>query len=385
LGLPISKLNKEVFFHILKVMAPTSRYGNSLNIDYGNIGDSMRSSWAFGDEFFVFSPIEVHGLQEIYNNLPAFDMDKTRRVYRTDGDPFARLSSELLLIITSYMRKITTITKIRKASPAFANLELRNGWWKQRIHADMPWLWDLPSQATYEIDWKKAYHRFYWGSKPLTRKTTRIHGLCNRRRIWEQMCPEFAQPYLKEEARYTKFGYVGSPVLNGIYARMSSEISAMDGCDVGVVRTMEPLLNCFSNLPNAEPSLLMQWTEDGYLADVQVLQNSDENDIPTRNLDVEVSETQRVFIVTTREAEVETECFCWSTDQVVGFTILFAKSPPISLGSEDGQKHQLLVQNGYFIVGLEVQRISEGAVCRIGLFEQPLHRSNGCVRVSNLP
>ena len=206
------------------------------------------------------------------------------------------------------------------------------------------------------------------------------------------MCPNFSHEYLKKETRFKKVGFVGSPGINGIYARMTENLAAVKPSE-NTLKTMESLFHNFEDLPRAKPSLLVEWTEDGFLADLRILKAT-ENETTMRDLDIKVESTSTVefpeddwltgFVVTSREFEPEQlkNGGFFTPSQAIGIDIIFAKSPEIKLGSNLGKKFGISVKDGFFVVGLQVSRVAQGTLRCIGLFEQPLARANGCLRVA---
>ena len=66
MGIAASQLNHEVFFDALKGLAQRERNGRSLDLDYGEIGVSMRQRWKLSDEYFLFNPVQVKGLEDVF-------------------------------------------------------------------------------------------------------------------------------------------------------------------------------------------------------------------------------------------------------------------------------------------------------------------------------
>jgi hypothetical protein len=59
------------------------------------------------------------------------------------------------------------------------------GFWQRKIREDMPWLWELFSQDTQGIDFRKAYLYFEKKTRPRYGLDDRDWlALANRRRIW---------------------------------------------------------------------------------------------------------------------------------------------------------------------------------------------------------
>lgn len=223
LTISVSHLDKEAFFETLHSMAQKFEHGISLEIDYGDVSEEMDQYWLTERdmEHYVFNPVEVKGLKGFLANLPQrnVSIDGPAKAFNTKGDPFATLPPDILLIVMTHLKKMATVFKVRRASPAFANLELTNSFWRNRLHSDMPWLWDLPAPMTEqqrnETDWQFVYRKLYWGSKGFSQKKNKIYGLCNRRRIWEQLCPTFADAYLEIEACPDRLGAITPAILDG--------------------------------------------------------------------------------------------------------------------------------------------------------------------------
>ncbi|CAI6021641.1 unnamed protein product [Clonostachys chloroleuca] len=206
LDISMSQLNNTSFFQVLKALDDGSEHGTFLDIDYGDI-TSVMCEWTRNgsEDYFLFNPVNVTGLTELYQNPPRCDDSITheKKMVSVKGDPFRKFSQEIILLIMSELDVPTTF-KMRQSSPAFANTGLGVSFWKSHIVGDMPWLWDFPASALVEVegvDWEQLYRTLYRGSKYNAGNGIQFNGLCNRRRIWEQMCPVFAVPYLENESR----------------------------------------------------------------------------------------------------------------------------------------------------------------------------------------
>jgi hypothetical protein len=206
LRVSLSDLDKETFFGSFKKLYEDGLGLTScLNIDYGDIMPSMERQWLMhhGDEYMVSDPINVGELQELYAKLPLRETKLQSKIkpYDTNGDVFATLSQEILLLIFSNLTDMASVLNTRIASPAFANMTLTRAFWMSRINSEMPWLWDFPAFDTLEnadqIDWQQAFRILWWGSDPGSRGKNKFYGLCNRRRIWEQLLPILTEGYEK--------------------------------------------------------------------------------------------------------------------------------------------------------------------------------------------
>ncbi|CAH0004315.1 unnamed protein product [Clonostachys byssicola] len=206
MDIPMSQLNNASFLEVLKALEEHTEGPRFLDIDYGDIDTAMCSSWTTNSgEYFLSNPVNVARLTELYRNPPRYDDSITheKKMIRVGGDPFRKLSQEIILLIMSEL-DVPTIFKMRQTSPAFSNAGLGVSFWKSHIVCDMPWLWDFPASTLVQVegvDWEQLYGTLYRGSRYKAANSIQIHGLCNRRRIWEQMCHVFAVPYWKIESR----------------------------------------------------------------------------------------------------------------------------------------------------------------------------------------
>lgn len=117
------------------------------------------------------------------------------------SDPFAN-SPELLFLIMIRL-PVVSFEAFRHASPAAARLDLDNGFWKQKVRHNMPWIFDLPEEANdhpgHKIDWVQVYTDLDMASEPdedwETLGVFRFLGvLKNCRRIWET-CEDIARAF----------------------------------------------------------------------------------------------------------------------------------------------------------------------------------------------
>ncbi|VUC23465.1 unnamed protein product [Clonostachys rosea] len=388
----VPELDKEIFFDTLKSKAADDQSGRSLNIHYGDISDKMEQYWGAerNAEHYVCDPVEVKGLRELYYNLPLRKGDSVSelKIYSTEGDTFARFPPDILLLIASHLKEVTALYTLRQASPAFANLELSNGFWRKRLKDDMPWLWDLPTPTfsqLHDVDWKKVYHRLDWGSRPYARKQNRIPGLCNRRRIWTQLCPVFAEEYTQFAANVKAWGSTKPLALKDAFESTPRQL----GCpEVGGTRAItENMIDFFGDLPSADISLVVDWAASQHLIDIHLLKDGHHNPTKGQRLTPDHTETVHIpdddwltgLIFTSREEMVEGR---EEERYIFGLDILFAKRPPVKLGSDQGDKRLFYVSSpDRFIVALKPYRTDEGILTRMGLVEQPSEHAEGCHRI----
>ncbi|KAI9148071.1 hypothetical protein HJFPF1_11893 [Paramyrothecium foliicola] len=383
----VPELRKDIFLHALINIADSEGYRGCLGIDYGDIAKYQEQYWEIcrGAEHFVCDPVDIKGLRAFWAHPPLLQGRElaSAKLCRTQGDPFAKLSPEILLLIISHFGEIKILFEARKASPAFANLELLSGFWKARIPHDMPWLWDCPSFASLEnsgtIDWEHVYRRLWWGSEP-SAKTTRIPGLCNRRRIWVQLLPNFAAAY--EQSREVLAGRRPNPptALRGAHADIDRRLIHPKPSDEQWETA--PLLDHISDLRTAEPVLFAEWASDGHLAKMHVYQDASQISTPIDGT-VRPRKEDHVliakhdwlmgFVVTSRGQGHGMDVL--PKRQVVGLTVLFAHGEPQQLGSADGDKRLLYVNKHSFIVGLKMQGNAHETFSSLVLLQQSLSKA----------
>ncbi|VUC20918.1 unnamed protein product, partial [Clonostachys rosea] len=387
--LGVSEVEKTLLHAVFGRLAPDDKSSGSscLNLDYGEISKYMEQYWAVerGGEHCVFNPVQVRGLNQLYDSFPPRSQADAGEVgtYQTGGDPFAKLSADLLFLIMSQFSDMGPVLKLRKASPAFANIQLSNGFWKKRVQDDMPWLWDMPTFTDSEIatiDWKQTYHKLDLASLPSSGPKVQIHGLSNRRRIWEQICPNFFKPYSELQSNLLAWGAMEAPVL-----RDACEPEATGWGGPGNYPwklTTETLLDMFHELPDAKPVITADWTDEGYLVDLHARQEKDLHAIIAKDkrdmVPIPDDDWLTGFIIHTREVGVEDG---QAKRRIFGLDVLFAKQLPVRLGSSEGDKRLFYVKEDNFIVALKTSRSADGLLVQLGLIEQPLSFAEDSSRI----
>lgn len=218
MGTEPAELDRQALLETFRSLVGRPHNWRKLCVDYGDMSRAHRGLFHLlpGDEHFLYDPLRVSGLEESLRDLPRVSgKDRERekkgkgkeRRYDTRGDPFAALAPELLLLVLEALPDADGIGAVRRASPAFANLALDASYWRTKVARDMPWLWelggllaapadDVDDDAGREdpVDWARLYWKMSRASNESARGK-RMFGLCNRKRIWEQMCPQFAGKY----------------------------------------------------------------------------------------------------------------------------------------------------------------------------------------------
>ncbi|VUC33095.1 unnamed protein product [Clonostachys rosea] len=391
--LGVSELNKEVFLESLKSLAEEGDGGRSLDIDYGDIYEHMDQYWwaKQGTEHFVSDPVEVQGLSEFYNQLPTRDTTgiESPLAFTTEGDPFGWLPADVLLVLISHCPSMSDVFSLRTASPAVANVQLGNGFWRKKLKTNMPWLWDFPEPTDSQIahvDWKKVYHKLEWGSRPESQKKNKFHGLCNRRRIWETTCPVIAEAYLDFSAKRAEWGNPEAQVLKKVLFGYPTHISS--GYRIVINRETATLLDHYFEISTTRPFLLISWSDhprrfhdisvfrdESKLMARQQMIGSDMSDI------VPVPDDDWITGFIFRSNTVTDEHGA-RKPHVLGLEILFAKQEPVKLGASKADNHRLFhAQQNHFIVGFKFYRGEDQSLTQIGLLEQPLTNMEDCSRV----
>ncbi|VUC20477.1 unnamed protein product [Clonostachys rosea] len=392
LGLPVAELDKEVLFQALEDLWHPEPITGRLDIDYGDIEKQMGQYWDVeaGTEHFVCNPVEVKGLQGYLKNLPKRSTGdiKRRQAYNTSGDPFSRLSTELLLLVTTCIDDSADIFELRQASPSFANLDLSQGFWRNRFRLDMPWLWDFSKQSAEELatmDWERVYHKMYWGSNPTSKKENKFYGLCNRRRIWEQICPDVAHAYWRSQKQLREESLSKPIIRKGAFEKDEVLLAVEDPYERTEI--VEELLETFSDLAMAKPVLVLKWAEDE-LQGIQVVKDRERDQS-------KISEGQFTFM---SKDIVPIPSNDWLTGFIftsirprsdlgfaerkhVGVEVLLARGPSLQFGSNKGDKRLIRVAEGRFAVALRSVYYSEGILSRFSIIQQPLCHADGMPRV----
>ncbi|KAI9896497.1 hypothetical protein N3K66_008669 [Trichothecium roseum] len=212
MGTEPAELDNQALLETFRSLVGRPHNWRKLCVDYGDISHAHRGLFYLlpGDEYFLYDPLRLSGLEESLRGLPRVSgkggkKEKGKgkeKPYGTRGDPFAALAPELLLLVLEALPDADAIGGVRRASPAFANLALDASYWRAKLARDMPWLWELgglfaaADDAGREdpVDWARLYRKMARASDEGARGQ-RVFGLCNRKRIWEQMCPQFAEKY----------------------------------------------------------------------------------------------------------------------------------------------------------------------------------------------
>ncbi|KAL4770711.1 hypothetical protein BDW60DRAFT_223804 [Aspergillus nidulans var. acristatus] len=182
-------LDKKVLFD---VMSSINDY-NRLELPYGDMHGADQD-WVCipGEEYTVKDPLADSAFQPSFLNehctLDDSDDSASSRSsqLRTKilTDPFDTLPAELTSMVLSYLSG-PSLFALLQASMAVRSQTQSQGFWQRKIREDMPWLWELFSQDTQGIDFRKAYLYFEKKTRPRYGLDDRDWlALANRRRIW---------------------------------------------------------------------------------------------------------------------------------------------------------------------------------------------------------
>ncbi|KAM5349915.1 hypothetical protein ACJ41O_006420 [Fusarium nematophilum] len=198
-------LDLETLYETFKLCSHGSDSTSFLNLDYDGVEACMDQYWLVmrGTEDYVTSPSpspqQLEWYRAVVDHLPE-RLDKTPAIvdgYNPQNDPFCKLQPELLLHVMSYMT-MTESTRWREASRPVASLPVMNSFWKSKIHADMPWLYDFSEpkdKPVALVDWEALYKALYRAA--YTGSIHKQEKLTSRRRIWK-VCSQILKVYRQE-------------------------------------------------------------------------------------------------------------------------------------------------------------------------------------------
>ncbi|KAH7176008.1 hypothetical protein EDB81DRAFT_751425 [Dactylonectria macrodidyma] len=163
-------LDLQILYETFKICSLTSQ-GSYLDLEYDGVEACMEQYWVVmrGTEDYVTSLSSSPRLLDWYRSVVNLLLERVERFpaivdgYKSLNDPFCKLQPELLLYIMSYMT-MTEATRWREASRRVASLAVVNSFWKSKIHADMPWLYDFSEpkdKPAALVDWEALYKAPY--------------------------------------------------------------------------------------------------------------------------------------------------------------------------------------------------------------------------------
>jgi hypothetical protein len=369
-------------------------FGYTLSgIDYGTVAECQEQYWwpKKGTEAFAANPSTIPKLATYYRELPLlkFSAKKNgahvKKIEAQDAeDPFAALAPELLLMIVMDL-PMASANCLRAASPAVARLDLGNGFWKQRLHQDMPWLYDLPDQnqesPDEELDWAQVYEdllRRSEGSNEL-----KIHGLVNRRRIWK-ISEQIARPYIRNKmAKDEDQRRNHPPILADAVSTPMRRLIAPEPAKTETSTLL--LIKDFADLERDRPTLSVFWSSEGTLSGFGVCYKGthrmeSKESIGAKNYfavcdDVKVGENDwvRGLILTTR-SKIGADENEQPERKIVGVKVLFLRGDSVQLGESNGDQRFIHAAGDLLFIGVMAQWSPEGRISKLSLLQA---RSSG--------
>lgn len=256
-----------------------SRRWTRLAIPYPACDDldvESKRPFVYGIEHLAMSPGTILQLDAYFGRLPRLEDSKIYQRHRpllrvTSADPLTRLSPEILSMIMAEMR-VATLLKWQEASTKLANFPLSNRFWEKAVFRDMPWLNDVVSydaQDAFHVDWEAVYKDLHVASKVAS--FGEMHGLCNRRRIWQDQCPTIAKQYAFTLANKNVGLRALMPQLDQV--TVTSYRRLVEPAPVKTSIYTPTLLNAVAELETMEPELVVFWTSIGTLAAMDTLKH----------------------------------------------------------------------------------------------------------------
>ncbi|VUC31951.1 unnamed protein product [Clonostachys rosea] len=210
----------------------------------------------------------------------------------------------------------------------------------------MAWLWDWPDLWKPEIgdvNWKAAYEILLSNSQPDSNHP--IRGLCNRRRIWEELCPQFATTYRKHQVLHQQLSEKGSHMSEGALTADSRTLPFGPNRVIDSPRINYKLFCPDPSWCNELPSPYIQFGQ-------RVVKRSQQmemgNDLPVERLILGISEGQL--------ADITSFSVKISNNNLLGFGVTYWNRPSrhIGLCLEGLQTIQIDGRGGERITKLEI-------------------------------
>ena len=339
-------------------------------IDYGEAARAHRGGWWWprqGYETYTWDPTDIPELRAYYAEMPVlqemssgFEQARGRDpvVRRSTSDPFASLPTNVLHSILHPL-PISSVGRLRRASPAIARITLSNTFWASKIHHDMPWLYDLPDNVSPDLDWASIYQHLWLRSQhdfPF-----QMRGLVNRRRIWA-ICAQIAQPYATAEKTEEERRRPPCPILDDVVASPLRPLC--------LPRVLAPrmghllLVDEMEGFARSRPTFTVFWSGTGALAgfesryinskgrETTETVGATDRGITHNEVRIANDDWLRGFIATShaiRNANGEQH------RSVIGLQVLFLRAEPLHLGTTAGDQRLLHAEGDHLLVGLTAQ------------------------------
>lgn len=306
-------------------------------------------------------------------------------VPREAHDDFSRLPAEVLLLIMMELPMVS-VNSLRAASASVALVDLGNGFWKQRVHRDMPFLYDMPHNdgepASREIDWAQVYEYLLRRSEDTFEH--KIYGLVNRRRIW-RICEHIAQSYiLRKAAKDENERRTRSPILEGALSTPMPRLIWPEPANPKSSTAL--LIEEVSDLQTRQITLSVFWTDNGDLSGIGVSHGSIQPvdaSIPNellgarnyfaRRNDIRIQDNDWVVGLTlTTRSQLKSDKPGLLSRRITGLEFLFVQSDPVQLGEDIGDKRLMHVSQDCLLVGFMGQWSPAGVISKLALLHTPV-------------
>lgn len=372
------KLDSDVFYETMKALAGENGDNKRLEkVDYGDAVDCMGQFWCTskGTEWLVMPPLRIPELLDYFHNLPRLDHEAGSEAGTwgpSQPDPFAGLAPEILVKIISSL-SLKSLCDFRLASRVARNLEPGNHFWRRRVLSHMSWLFDFPEEAkaSVSVDWRRVYGKMLHASRPESR--TVIHGLANRRRIWEHMLPQFIKPYLEnlamrqvdragEPESFATARSTGSAILVNPEPKDSKMSTvALLNTPHSVLERLVDITVCFNKNDEISSIKTVQTGQDPLQYDYSGIHRYERVTIPD-------TAWLTGFIFTCRGGQ---DC------RPVGVEVLTTEGEPQKAGlTGEGGKRLIYIPNYQFVVGLRLHTSKkDDLLCRLGLIHHQAWRA----------
>lgn len=361
-----------MLYDTIKQLAPEG-YENHLLIDYGPVAKLQDQYWAVekGTEEFVTPFLAIPWLENYFTSFP-------RKREAEDGqakvvspslsgqDPISQLPSEVVLLIMSHL-DMRAVAQFQASSRRAAMVDLGKHW-KLRLRADMPWLFDFPTESSDKsdtINWTQAYRDLMIASEHSHDK--KILGLANRRRIWglfEQIAKVYAPMQSSTET---------SPTLCEILAGASSTPTVLIAYpeSKGSTSTTMHLVNSFHDLFHAEPVLSVFWNNGDRLSALEVRDSPASEPLPSRD-DILIPRDDWVIGLIVYSTEIKQPGKRRPKRSVTGLEVIFGRQASTVLGKTTGDRRLFQASNSHFMVGFVYETSPDGEIVKLSLLEQPI-------------
>ena len=117
-----------------------------------------------GTEYLVSDPIEVPGMADLLGACMSDNGSSSNVVFATPAsdlsefDPFSQLSFELCQMLIDHLSR-ADVASMRSVSKRFT--QLPQSYFRRLVDTEMPWIWELDTAQTINVDWYKLWCRLF--------------------------------------------------------------------------------------------------------------------------------------------------------------------------------------------------------------------------------